>query len=118
MPQTEEDIAWLRSTFHPVPRPALPDDCIEYYLYIFDSSIDQTNPSGSRLQLLEVRKHVNDLQKQWLKDYIWQRQSFNLDLLKENGEVCVLKEGRTTKEGLICLRPKRAPWSNGIRRFD
>ncbi len=89
MGSTEEDIAWLKSTFHPIPRPALPDDCIEYSLYVVDSKLDQSNAPEARLQLKDVQKQANELQKQWLKDYIWQRQSFNLELLKEDGEVCM-----------------------------
>lgn len=92
MTSTEEDIAWLKSTFHPVPKPALPDDCIEYSLYIIDSSLDQTNSSEARLQLSAVKKLANELQKKWLKDYIWQRQPFSLELLKDNGEVCAQRQ--------------------------
>lgn len=100
MASTEEDIAWLRSTFHPVPKPVLPDDCIEYVLQIIDSSLDQTNSSETRLQLSAVKKHVSELQKQWLKDYIWQRQPVNLEFVKENGEVGALYR-RALKEDLI-----------------
>lgn len=88
MVSTEEDIAWLKSTFHPIPKPSLPDDCIEYSIYIIDPKVDTTNPSETRLALRDCQKHVSDLQKQWLKDYIWQRQSLNIELFKENGEVC------------------------------
>lgn len=93
MTSTEEDVAWLKSTFHPVPKPVLPDDCIEYFLYIIDPSLDRTNPSETRLELSTVKRYATELQKQWLKDYIWQRQSFNLELLKENGEVCASQKG-------------------------
>lgn len=58
-------------------------------MYVIDSKLDQSNQSELRLQLKEIQKHANELQKQWLNDYIWQRQSFNLELLRENGEVCV-----------------------------
>lgn len=100
MASTEEDIAWLKSTFHPVPKPVLPDDCIEYSLYIVDSEVDQANPSEARLQLTAVRKYANDLQKRWLKDYIWQRQPFSLEIVKENGKVCI-PQIQARKEDLI-----------------
>ncbi|KAK5074655.1 hypothetical protein LTR64_000860 [Lithohypha guttulata] len=90
MASSAEDIAWLKSTFHPIPRPALPDDCIEYSLYVVDPALDRANESEVKIQLRNIQKYANDLQKQWLKDYIWQRQSFNLEMLKDNGEVCVL----------------------------
>lgn len=88
MDSHEDDIAWLNSTFRPIPRPALPDDCIEYTLYLIDAKLDSKNSSEERLALREIQKAANKLQKQWLKDYIWQRQAFSLELITENGEVC------------------------------
>lgn len=87
MPPTEEDLAWFRSTFHPIPKPRLPDDCVEYCLYIFNSEIDPSNDSELRLRLREVQKHASELQKEWLKDYIWQRQGFGLEMATEDGDV-------------------------------
>ncbi|KAL6252364.1 hypothetical protein RBB50_000082 [Rhinocladiella similis] len=92
MPPTEEDIAWFRSTFHPIPKPALPDDTIEYSLYILSTS-DSENDSETRLRLRDVQKQATDLQRQYLKDYIWQRQGFSLELNKEDG--LSLLRGRT-----------------------
>lgn len=89
MPASEEDLAWLKSTFHPIPKPALPDDCIEYSLYIISSSLDANNDSELRLRLRDVQKQATELQKRYLKDYIWQRQEFSIELNKEDGEVCL-----------------------------
>lgn len=88
MPPTEEDLAWIKSTFHPVPRPQLPDDCVEYSLHIISAKFDQINDSEVRLRLREVQQSASELQKKWLKSYIWQRQGFGLELVKEDGEVC------------------------------
>ncbi|KIY03192.1 uncharacterized protein Z520_01659 [Fonsecaea multimorphosa CBS 102226] len=85
MSATEEDIAWFRSTFHPIPRPALPDDCIEYSLYIASPALDPSHDSELRLRLREVQKYATELHRQYLKDYIWQRQGFSLELNKEDG---------------------------------
>ncbi|KAF7505511.1 hypothetical protein GJ744_000673 [Endocarpon pusillum] len=93
MPPTEEDLAWFRSTFHPVPKPRLPDDCVEYCLFIFNSNIDTGNDSEIRLRLREVQKYAAGLQKEWLKDYIWQRQDFGLEMVSEDG--VALLRGRT-----------------------
>jgi SGT1 protein len=90
MPPSEEDLAWFRSTFHPIPKPRLPDDCVEYCLYIFNLNIDPGNDAEIRLRLREVQKNATELQKEWLKGYVWQRQGFGLELSKEDGEVCVL----------------------------
>ena len=87
MPPTEEDVAWFQSTFRPIPKPALPEDCIEYSIYSISSDLDAANDSELRLQLRDVQKYSSELQKQWLKDYIWQRQGFSLELVKEDGEV-------------------------------
>lgn len=88
MPRSEEDIAWLRSTFRPIPRPALPDDCIEYALFVIDSDLDRANDSELKVALRTVQKAASELQKQWLNDYIWQREPFRLELTKDDGEVC------------------------------
>ena len=84
MPPTEEDIAWFKSTFHPIPKPRLPDDCVEYSLHLFSSSAPSDDVLRSRLR--EVQKSAAQLQKDYLKDYIWQRQGFALELVKEDGE--------------------------------
>lgn len=87
MPPTDEDVAWLKSTFHPIPKARLPDDCVEYSLYIFSTDLDLQNDSTCRTRLQAVQKQASLLQKRWLKDYIWQRQGFSLEATKENGEV-------------------------------
>ena len=109
MPPTEEDIAWLKSTFHPIPKAALPDDCIEYSILIISTLLDSNNDSETRLRLRDVQKHAASLQKEWLKDYIWQRQGFALELAKEDGEVCAFTIGTlvsilTSRLGVSFLR--------------
>lgn len=87
MPPTEEDIAWFKSTFHPIPKAELPDDCVEYSLHLISANFDPANDLEVRRRLREVQKYASELQKSWTKDYIWQRQGFGLELAKENGEV-------------------------------
>ena len=94
MPPTEEDIAWFKSTFHPIPKPQLPDDCVEYSLQVFSSSA--SSEDGLRSRLREVQKSAAQLQKEYLKDYNWQRQAFALELVKEDGEeVCLALKADT-----------------------
>ncbi|KAF3490937.1 ecdysoneless [Arthroderma uncinatum] len=85
---TEEDIAWFRSTFRPIPKPQLPDDCVEYSLYwipLDGSSPDDVGKSDSiRTSLTEVQKYSSALLKQYLKGYVWQRDNFKLELTKED----------------------------------
>ncbi|KAJ5390135.1 uncharacterized protein N7496_001203 [Penicillium cataractarum] len=84
---TEEDIAWFQSTFRPIPKPELPDDSVEYFIYHLPSPapavIDKA--AEARARLLEVQRTAAELTKELLKDYIWQRESFRLEINKENG---------------------------------
>ncbi|KAE8153945.1 SGT1 protein-domain-containing protein [Aspergillus avenaceus] len=86
-PMSQEDIDWFKSTFHPIPKPELPDDCVEYSLYHIPSdptpAIDEVAETRSRL--VEVQRSAAELTKDLLKDYIWQRESFRLEIAKEDG---------------------------------
>lgn len=86
---SQEDIEWFKSTFHPIPRPELPDDSVEYSLYWIPP--DPTfafvdDASVTRLPLQEAQKSASELTKSLLKDYIWQREAFGLEISKEDGE--------------------------------
>jgi hypothetical protein len=92
-PMSQEDLEWFRSTFHPIPRPQLPEDAIEYSLYLISSNptpalTDAVAETRSRLQ--EVQKSASELTKNLLKDYIWQREGFGLEMAKENG-ACLIE---------------------------
>jgi hypothetical protein len=110
MPPTDEDIAWFKSTFHPIPKAALPDDCIEYTIQVLSSSLDVNNDSETRLRLKEIQKFASLLQKEWLYEYIWQRQGFSLEIEKtDDGKVGTAvgspsHRGLTTNPGLSLLR--------------
>ena len=87
-PTSQEDIDWFKSTFHPIPKPELPDDCIEYSLYYIPSgpapaTVDEA--AESRARLVEVQRSAAELTRNLLKDYIWQREGFRLEITKENG---------------------------------
>jgi len=75
---------------------------VEYCLYIFNSNIDPSNDSEMRLCLREVQKHASELQKEWLKQYIWQRQGFGLEMITEDGEVGVF-DNMEAKNALTCV---------------
>jgi hypothetical protein len=60
----------------------LPDDCVEYMLFIIDGQLD----SRKLLSSLEcVRKAAMHLADQLTKDYIWQRDCFSLETKSEKG---------------------------------
>ncbi|KAI5292979.1 hypothetical protein KEM52_005932, partial [Ascosphaera acerosa] len=81
---SEEDLEWFKSTFHPIPRPQLPDDCMQYSLYwIADPAQDGTG--SDRARLANVQRAAADLVKRHLHDYIWQREPFKLEFAREDG---------------------------------
>ncbi|KAJ5693024.1 hypothetical protein N7462_002447 [Penicillium macrosclerotiorum] len=75
---TEEDIAWFKSTFHPIPKPELPDDSVEYWIYHFPSPPPPLSMKPPRLG--------PDCSK-------CSRESFRLEIIKENGSTSLI--GRT-----------------------
>ncbi|KAJ5808503.1 hypothetical protein N7474_009772 [Penicillium riverlandense] len=92
---SEEDIEWFKSTFRPIPKPELPDDSVEYSIYHLPSPaptvIDEAAETRSRL--LEVQRTAAELTKELLKDYIWQREGFHLEITKDDGITSL--QGRT-----------------------
>ncbi|KAL2835010.1 SGT1 protein-domain-containing protein [Aspergillus cavernicola] len=87
-PMSEEDLEWFKSTFRPIPKPELPDDCIEYSVHYIPSSpvpAVADEAADTRMRLTEVQKSAAELTKELLKDYIWQREGFRLEITKENG---------------------------------
>ncbi|KAJ5629073.1 hypothetical protein N7490_011301 [Penicillium lividum] len=84
---TEEDIAWFKSTFHPIPKPELPDDSVEYFIYHlpFPAPAVIDEAAETRARLLEVQRTAAELSKDLLKNYIWQREGFRLETAKDDG---------------------------------
>lgn len=60
----------------------LPENCIEYMLFVIDTLHDNRKLLSS---LEEIRKAALRLADDLTRDYIWQRESFNLELKRENG---------------------------------
>lgn len=93
-PMSEEDLEWFKSTFRPIPRPQLPDDAIEYSLHLISSSPTPASADAvalTRARLQEVQKTASELVKGLLKNYIWQREAFGLQITKEDGTLLILK---------------------------
>ncbi len=76
-----EDFKWFGEGFDGFPK-GLPNDCIEYALYVIDAKLTQID---IRQQLRKVQNSANALTKKLLDGYIWQRDSFKLDCAQENG---------------------------------
>lgn len=62
----------------------LPEDCIEYSLYVIDSKLKTQKELLAQLEI--VRKEALKMTEPLLKQYIWQRESFKLELESGKGE--------------------------------
>jgi hypothetical protein len=94
-PMSQEDLEWFKSTFRPIPKPELPDDCVEYSIHYIPSDpapaiVDEV--ADTRAKLTEVQKSAAELTKELLKDYIWQRDGFRFEISKNEGtlELCCM----------------------------
>lgn len=77
----------------------LPDDCVEYTLFIIDSQLKSQKDLLSRLEL--VRKEALKLSDSLLKEYIWQRDPFVLEL--QSGKGMVSAQIQKTRGSFICV---------------
>ncbi|KIV99885.1 uncharacterized protein PV09_08549 [Verruconis gallopava] len=75
-----DGLKWFGEGFDGFPK-RLPDDTVEYTIYIVDANL---NDSRMRSGLNDILKTANDLSKKLLKDYIWQREPFSLELKREH----------------------------------
>ncbi|KAI0798308.1 SGT1-domain-containing protein [Xylaria sp. FL0064] len=67
----------------PFPR-SIPDNCVEYMLFVFESTLE---PRALLTELENIRKSAMQLCLATTKDYIWQRDSFQLQVKRTNGLV-------------------------------
>ncbi|RYP49007.1 hypothetical protein DL768_005198 [Monosporascus sp. mg162] len=79
----EDKTEFFENGFQEFPR-MLPENCVEYMLFMIDSRVE----SRKLLSDLEaVRKAAVQLCDRFTKDYIWQRDVFQLHIKNENGRV-------------------------------
>ena len=83
MHSSKDDFKWFGEGFDGFPK-RLPDDCVEYAIYILDPVLQD---SQIRERLRKVHSAANVLTKHLLKGFIWQREPFGLELVRENGKV-------------------------------
>ena len=86
MEARQNDFKWFGEGFDGFPK-HLPEDCVEYLIYYIDSKL---RDSDIRSQLRNIQASASDLTKRLLKGYIWQRQSFKLELAHENGNAMTI----------------------------
>lgn len=78
----QDDFKWFGEGFDGFPK-RLPDDTVEYIIYVIDAKLSSDSQVRERLRTVETA--ANLLCKKLLKDYIWQRESFKLELRREDG---------------------------------
>ncbi|KAF2481796.1 SGT1 protein-domain-containing protein [Neohortaea acidophila] len=77
IPTEDDGLKWFGEGFDGFPK-RLPDDCAEYVIYIINEEL--STAAAVRARLNDVLKASKDLAKKLLKDYIWQRDVFELKL--------------------------------------
>ncbi|PVI07042.1 SGT1-domain-containing protein [Periconia macrospinosa] len=77
----QDDFKGLGEGFDGFPK-RLPEDVVEYIVFIIDSKLSDTQ---TRERLQAFQRALNALEKKFLKEYIWQRESIKLDLIREHG---------------------------------
>ena len=83
MENNDADFRWFGQGFDGFPK-RLPDDSIEYYIYILDQNLQD---SDIREKLRSVQSSATSLTRKLLKDFIWQRESIVLELVREDGKI-------------------------------
>lgn len=75
----------------------LPENCVEYYLFLVDSQLETRKKLA---QLESVRQSALKLSQDLTKDYIWQREEFNLELKTEGGLLAIPRVRHTNADSL------------------
>jgi hypothetical protein len=73
----DDGLKWFGEGFDGFPK-RLPDDCVEYMIHVIDQNL--VTASTIRGRLNDILKAANAMKKKLLKDYIWQRQGFELSV--------------------------------------
>jgi len=89
LPQ-DDGLKWFGEGFDGFPR-RLPDDCVEYVIYVVDEKLKDL--AATRIRLGQIAKQADALCKKHTKGYIWQRDSFQVRLRPslDEGDVASVK---------------------------
>src|SRR5690348_11861438 len=75
----QDNLKWFGEGFDGFPK-KLPDDVVEYMIFIIDSTLSDTQ---TRERLQAFQRALSTLEKKFLKEYIWQRDAINLELVRD-----------------------------------
>ena len=81
IPTEDDGLKWFGEGFDGFPK-RLPDDCVEYIIHVIDTRLQTL--AATRTRLNQILKASNELKKNHLKDYIWQRESFDFKLYPQS----------------------------------
>lgn len=87
MESSEENFKGFGEGFAGFPK-RLPEDCVEYSLFVIDTKLK--TQKELLVQLESIRKESTKLTEALLKEYIWQRESFRLELETVKGTLLVM----------------------------
>ncbi|KAF2197061.1 SGT1-domain-containing protein [Delitschia confertaspora ATCC 74209] len=85
----KDDFKWFGEGFQGFPK-HLPEDVVEYIIFVIDSKLSDVQ---TRERLQAFKRAMSDLEKKFLKEYTWQREGINLELIREEGRWAL--QGRT-----------------------
>ncbi|KAF2793750.1 SGT1-domain-containing protein [Melanomma pulvis-pyrius CBS 109.77] len=77
----KDDFKWFGEGFDGFPK-RLPEDVVEYIVFIIDSKLSDIQ---TRERLQAFQRALTTLEKKFLKEYIWQRDALELNLVREEG---------------------------------
>ena len=83
MEGVNDGLKWFGEGFDGFPK-RLPEDCVEYTIYIIDSKFKDAE---IRDKLRKVQSSANTQTKKLLKDFIWQREGFQFQLTTGKGKI-------------------------------
>jgi len=79
----DDEFKWFGEGFNGFPK-FLPEDCVEYTIYILSAELKDLELRNS---LRRIQASSTSLTKKLLHNFIWQRESFALELIREDGRV-------------------------------
>lgn len=77
----KDDFKWFGEGFDGFPK-RLPEDVVEYLVFIIDTRLSDIQ---TRERLQAFQRALTSLEKKFLKEYIWQRDSIKLNLVRDGG---------------------------------
>jgi hypothetical protein len=87
METPQSDFKWFGEGFEGFPK-ILPENCIEYRLYINDGGTFDIPDGSSRWTA--VLEEASKLRQTYLQGYIWQQDDFSLELKTDDGRYFML----------------------------